>query len=167
MDGMVMAFTGKQRAPGNEFYHAANQRSIPPESAERLAQHWVSMEPRPTLSEFFDNVLAEWEYEFLSQGTLDADNRVEGWLGFLEVLDAGVPLNYANSLKPDYSCVERGADAKQRLAGWGYSEIIAFYTAGMPAKFVEACEAAGLSDARIICQAYAENIPLEYIGGMS
>lgn len=167
MSGMVMSFSGRRRAPGAEFYRAVSRRRIPPEAVERLAQHWVSMEPRPTIGEFFDYVLAEWEYALLTQGAPDAHSRIEGWLGFLEVLDAGVPLGYANSLKPDYSYVERRADAKRWTAGWGYSEVIAFHTAGVPAEFVEACEAAGLSDAQIICQAYAEDIPLEYLSGMS
>lgn len=162
-----MSFSGKRRAPGTEFYRAAELRNIPLDTLERLARHFVSMEPRPTTAEFFDGVLNGWEYALLADGTSDTGTQPEGWSGFLKVLDAGVPLEYANALRPDFSVAERNEYAERWSDGWGYSEVIAFHAAGVPVEYVSACAAHGIKRGQTILQAYAERIPQEYLSGMS
>lgn len=167
MSGMVLSFSGKRRAPGTEFYRAAGLRNIPPETIERLAQHFVSMEPRPTIMEFFDDVLDGWEYALLTDGSSDTSAQPEGWSGFLKVLDAGVPLGYANALRPDYFIAERSDFTGRWSSGWGYSEVIALHAAAVPVEYVAVCAAHGIKRAAIILRAYEEGIPMEYLSGMS
>lgn len=163
MSGMVLSFSGKKLAPGTEFYRVAGLRNIPPGTIERLAQHFVSMEPRPTTAEFFDGVLDGWEYALLTDGSSDTSVQSEGWSGFLKVLDAGVPLDYANFLRPDYSIAERTDFTGRWSSGWGYSEVIALYAAGVPVEYVEQCVASGIQDAETICRLYVDAVPLEYV----
>lgn len=163
---MVLSFSGKKLAPGTEFYRVAGLRNIPPGTIERLAQHFVSMEPRPTTAEFFDGVLDGWEYALLTDGSSDTSVQSEGWSGFLKVLDAGVPLDYANFLRPDYSIAERTDFTGRWSSGWGYSEVIDLYAAGVPVEYVAACAAHGIKRAAIILQAYEEGIPMEYLSGI-
>lgn len=154
-------------AAGGEFYRYAESLGVPAEAAEEMAGYFRSARPQLSPMMFFGELMQPWEYELL---TLSEEGGVEGetpagWPGFLEVLRAGVPSDYAHALKPNYSRATRSRHASgwSWNAVWGYKEVIGFHAHGVPVEYVEQCVASGIQNAETICRLYVDAVPLEYV----
>ncbi len=146
--------------PSGGFYRAARRRTKNKEEREELAHFFVEQYPRVSPEAFFDQLLAVWEYELLSQGS----EKLDGRAGFLAMHQAGVPTVYMNALSVD--CCSEATPASQAPGGlqpYGYGEVIALHAAGVPAEYARAFQHPGRPDAPGIIAIYQDGLPLEYV----
>lgn len=153
---VMYRMAGKAR-PMNDFQTECDWRGIPREHRAELKAAYQRQPPGTSVGDFFQHLLAAWEYELLN----DKDTPVEGLPGFLSMHRTGVTTETMRVLNVN-SSIPRIAPVEGRQMETGFQDAIDLHVAGVAVAYAWKLKTAGVSDVEAIIRAWEKDIPAEY-----
>lgn len=153
---VMYRLAGKAR-PMNDFQTECDQRSIPREHRAELEAAFQRQPPGTSVEDFFEHLLAPWEYELLN---LSSD-AAEGLTGFLSMHRAGVTSEAMRVLNVNASVAWVAPEPGRRMET-GFQEAIDLHVAGVAVAYAWKLKTAGVNDVNAIIKAWEKDIPAEY-----